>query len=279
MNEQKAAQAASAAKKTNDEPLLHSAKLTASSNLQPSTLGAWFDKERERGAAPRSIVISGLPRGGTSLAASIFANIGVPFMRPREHVKREGKAVVSARYEHFSLGEALQNDDFQRIAVIAQDFYQTRGTWAWKCPDICRSPEPIRDALPNPHFVLIFKDPVSVAIRSRGFREKGWKLERALVNVTRQYAKLAQFAAGSGVPVLLLSYEKVMLDLAGAIAVCAEFAGLPQQNATRVAAEVALDAQHYFAGGDPAARAQLLAARRTRLWPDAETVYGDEAPE
>lgn len=183
----------------------------------------------------RSIVITGLPRSGTTLAASIFARIGVPMVRPVETIRGMGR-----RYEHPELRQACEQEDFERVARISREFVEQRGTWAWKLPMLRHHLGTIEAIVPNAAFVLVMRGPAG-----------------------RWHAKSARFAQATEAPVLLFSYDAAMADLDAAISTCAGFAGIPALDMHEVIAGIRDDHANYRVI-DP----EWIRARNRRLWPD-----------
>lgn len=188
----------------------------------------------------KSLVICGAPRGGTSFAASVFSQLGVPF-------RRTSKDRISPRYEHNRLKEAFLAEDSERMQQIIDEFCQLHSVWAWKLPAIEQRFSAIADIVPNPHFVVIFKEPLSVAVRSAERRAK--TPIHVLQSVVAVQQRLAAIAAETKHPLLLVSYEKAMMNLPAFLSEAASFSGIRSYDEAAVISGIAVDGKRYLGEG------------------------------
>ena len=120
---------------------------------------------RARPADPqKTVVITGSPRGGTSLAASLVAGLGLPFHGTTEN---DGRARTSPRYEHPGFVGSWKQDR-ARYAQTAREMDAQFETWAVKHPRAIDDLAAAASAFRNPHFIFMFKEPLSVALRTSG---------------------------------------------------------------------------------------------------------------
>lgn len=218
--------------------------------------GTWL-KNAHKVTAQKSIVICGVPRGGTSFAASVFARLGVPFSRSRERQ-------VGRRYEHRALRAAFTARDGGAVRRIAHEFSTEHAVWAWKLPAIYRDLGFVTDLVPNPHFVLIFKEPLSVAARKTDVSGKETLL--ALEQVLSAYQLMTELAEATEHPMLLISYDRAMTRMEPFLREAANFAGIRRYNFKSVRAGIRHDGVRYFdheaeAMEGPALRAAAAAAQ------------------
>lgn len=196
-----------------------------------------FLKNEHRITDRKSIVICGAPRGGTSFAASVFLRLGVPF-------KRNRKDGISPRHEHNALRAAFEAEDHDTVRRIIADFSSLYPVWGWKFPAIERRFAAISEMVPNPHFVVIFKEPLSVAVRS------GVRRSKNPINVLQQvvavHQRLASIAATTEHPLLLISYDKAITCLPDFLATAASFAGITSYDEAAVIAGIQGDGRRYF---------------------------------
>lgn len=190
-----------------------------------------------RSAKKRSIVICGTTRGGTTFAASLFAQLGVPFKRNRFDA-------VSRRYEHTPLRFAFEGRDAARLREIVEQFETIHSVWAWKYPLVHTDFAFVESNVPNPFFVFIFKEPLSVAYRKWQVHEKD--VPGLLASALRDYTTMVEFVRATKRPCLLISYDKAMLDLPAAAAACARFAGVQEVDEAALRKGVAADGRAYL---------------------------------
>jgi len=201
--------------------------------------GGWL-KNEERATTRKSILICGITRGGTSFAASVFGRLGVPYSRKAERQ-------IGARYEHRNLRAAFTEKDGNQIREIATDFSNEYPVWAWKLPAIQREFEFVCELVPNPHFVFIFKEPLSVAARKSDL--KGKDTVAALEAVTTVYRHMATIASKTDVPLMLISYDRAITNLEKFLPIAANFAGVRKYNTEKVIAGIHEDGKRYFRPG------------------------------
>lgn len=201
--------------------------------------GAWL-KNEDKIKPNKSIVICGITRGGTSFAASVFGRLGVPF-------SRRGERNIGARYEHRDLRAAFVGKEGDAIREIATGFSKEYPVWAWKLPAIQREFEFVAELVPNPHFVIIFKEPLSVAARKTDL--KGKDTLQSLDQVMTVYQHMASIAKKTELPLLLVSYDRAMASLDSFLPDAAKFAGVTRFDVETVIAGIREDGQRYFKSG------------------------------
>jgi hypothetical protein len=98
-------------------------------------------------------------------------------------------------------------------------------TWAWKLPAITFDPTRVERALESPHFIVVFKDPLSIALRKSRVGTAPDPLS-AMHGVLRRYETILDFAQTTTAPCLLMSFDKAVRDVPAAAAVIAQFCGI-----------------------------------------------------
>ncbi|TAJ90730.1 MAG: hypothetical protein EPO41_17470 [Reyranella sp.] len=185
----------------------------------------------------KSIIICGPTRGGTSFAASVFYRLGVPF-------KRDADDKLSIRLEHSELQLAFSAQNWKMMDKTVEDFCYLHLVWGWKVPAIERQLAKVAQMIPNPHAVMIFKEPLSVAARKAIVRKSD--LVQRLQEVVNAYGMMAALAASAEYPLLLISYDKAVANLPVFLKVAAHYAGIASYNENAVIAGIQEDQRRYL---------------------------------
>lgn len=198
--------------------------------------GAWL-KNEDKITKKKSVVICGVSRGGTSFAGSVFHHLGVPF-------SRAGERHIGRRYEHRQLRAAFVAKDSDAVKRIATDFSQQYDTWAWKLPAIHKDFTFLAGLIPNPHYVFIIKEPLSVAVRK--VELKGKETLRSLRRVLSVYQHLTDLALATEQPLMLISYDRAVARMEPFLRDAAKFGGVEKYDSKKVLAAIRGDGARYF---------------------------------
>jgi len=190
----------------------------------------------------RTIIVTGLQRSGTSLVASVLRQVGI-FM---------GTEINDSVHEDESLAKILNAQDNGRLKRLIGERDANYGTWGFKFPMLCDALRPEDVALfTNPHIIVPFRDPVSVAVR-KSLSDYQQPIP-ALQSVVDELAAMVAFLHQLPFPTLLLSYEKSLVFPADFIDAIVEFCGLPRSDGLR---------QHLVGLIEPNRRSYIDVARR-----------------
>lgn len=196
---------------------------------------------------PRTIVITGVARGGTSFAASICSHLGIDMCRG------------GPRYENPFLQRAVVRGDWIATEQLVRTVARHLPVWGWKLPALIEHLDRIEALVPNPRFVFVIRNPIATLGRRDALadrRTSGQVLHRVL----RHYDRVAAFCKRSSSPCLLFDYDQALRDVPYAVSALAQFCGVACADAKGVADEVAADAVRYRGGGDA-----KLASRTRRI--------------
>jgi hypothetical protein len=143
-----------------------------------------------RGDRLKTVPIYGVQRGGTSMVAGVVAALGVD-------LAGEGANHEDPRFQRASLEElgglvALRNAE--------------REVWGFKAPQTTMKIDHLAPLLRNPHYLLVIRNPAAVAdsVLSRRGGNGGAELQRAL----RFYDRMAELAAATSDPLMIVNYER-----------------------------------------------------------------------
>lgn len=166
--------------------------------------------------AEMTLVILGAPRGGTSALAGALAKLGL-FM---------GDGASPPVFEGLKLARAIEGGDRDGALQIIGDYNRKHRVWAHKRPGFTHAMAEYHDALRNPVYLVIFRDPIATA--SRGMisgRLKGNYLKK-LHQILEKYADVVRFVEDAGAAAIFVSYEKLLQDPARVIGELVECLGL-----------------------------------------------------
>ncbi len=149
---------------------------------------------------PATLIVSGIARGGTSMAAQALQRAGV-FM---------GELVDDVVFEDIELGELLDRGDLAGLDAAIARRARVHRRWGFKRPNLFETmvPEQLQ-RFRAPRLVLMVRDPVAIAQRNviANLDDAAVALQEAAERFTR----LVGFALAAPCPVLLASYEKAIL--------------------------------------------------------------------
>ena len=167
---------------------------------------------------PRTLIVLGAARGGTSMIAQMLNDLGV-FMG-------EG---LDSTFQDAALGEISRALFDRRIDIghpAIEQVLRSRdrqfAVWGWKFPE--RIFAELYDRARNPHVVAVFRDPVAIATRES--LSGGYNLQTCFERASQQLAALGQFTLTTPHPCLAVSYERGLANKAGLVDALAEFAGI-----------------------------------------------------
>jgi hypothetical protein len=174
---------------------------------QPYNTGIMVVGETSTPPAERTIVISGTPRGGTTMLAECLATLGVPMGVPVP------PPLEQFNFEDPDFQALLQMESPGEIGMVALRALILRrnldhAVWGFKLPMALNSLPVLEEELRNPQFILVFRD--IVAISSREVVSVGFDAIHAMRRALVWYERVVDFVESSGARCLLISYEKAL---------------------------------------------------------------------
>ncbi len=169
-----------------------------------------------------TIIVSGVARSGTTMVAGVLREAGL-------HI---GTFLADVVHEDRQLLAIMQSGQRQLLAAAIAERNAEHRDWGFKIPnlhvylnhaDIAR--------FRNPRIVLIFRDPVAVAVRnaiSEMFDEFTTLAETAAASLA-----VAEFARAADCSLLLASYEKALIFPEMFVDALSAFCSLTPDEATR----------------------------------------------
>ena len=190
------------------------------------------------GPAGRTLIVTGIARSGTSMVASVLRQAGV-FM---------GEFLREVVVEDAQMLELLRTRRMDALRRLIGERDAAHPVWGFKLPNLHAYLRHDELALfRNPHLILIFRDPVAVAVRSA--MSEHYDMLEALAGATTAQDGLLHVVRRTDCPVLLLSYEKALITPHTVIESLLAFCGIavPQQDRARLVAEVQPNRPEYLA--------------------------------
>lgn len=158
-------------------------------------------------AGEQTIVVTGTPRGGTTMIAECLAILGVPMgvtvPPPRDYFNYEDREFQ--RLLHVEESDMVDSD---RLRELIRQRNQGHPVWGFKLPLAVNSLPLLERELRNPRFILVFRD--VVAISSRETIAAGIDGIQGLRRALIWQGRMVDFVASSTSPCFLLSYEKAL---------------------------------------------------------------------
>lgn len=149
----------------------------------------------------KTVVVVGLARSGTSMVAHTLSHLGV-FM---------GNSDVTAPLEDKKIFTALESpegtEDFKKIVHKNNSLHDN---WGWKRPGIERFNTTYEPLVRNLHYIFIFRDIASVALRKTLSASKDYK--EAMKETVNHNVALVHFLEQTNYPSLIISNEKALIN-------------------------------------------------------------------
>lgn len=208
---------------------------------------------------PRTLLVSGVARSGTSLVARLLQMAGIPL----------GRTADGVVFEDTEIAQALEQPDRAAVRALIQQRDTAHAVWAFKRPNLFQRLHPDELTLFRaPSLILTFRDPVAIAQRNI-ISNRSFTLE-ALHAAAEDLRAATDFARRAQCPVLLLSYEKALVMPDRLVAALLSFAGLTLDDRRRaeLASAVAVENPTYWRVARVEARGFIdaIAGGRLRGW-------------
>ena len=165
---------------------------------------------------PRTFIVSGLGRSGTSMVATILAGLSV--------LSRDHSYDVTLEDREFL--HLLTTRDTQGLAAAIRARNRASLVWAFKVPSIHGYLEPKElHRFRNPHLLIVVRDLVSAAFRHAV--SEYMDPAQSFFEAVRGQHDLTRFLEAATCPTLLVSYEKGVRHPDKLILALARFCAIP----------------------------------------------------
>ncbi|MBZ5633876.1 MAG: hypothetical protein LAO55_12205 [Acidobacteriia bacterium] len=174
---------------------------------QPYNTGIMVVGDTSPPPSQRTIVITGTPRGGTTMLAECLATLGLPMGIPVP------PPVEQFNFEDLEFQKLLQMEspgeiDMPGLRALILSRNTDRAVWGFKLPMALNSLPVLEQELRNPQFILVFRD--VVAVSSREVVSVGFDAMHAMRRALVWQERMLDFVENSRLRCLLISYEKAL---------------------------------------------------------------------
>jgi len=172
----------------------------------------------------KTIVVAGVPRGGTTMVAAAVHALGV-YMGPKTDL------------QEFTFEDQAMHSPYplERLERIGEN-NSTHDVWGWKDPGAIHPLKEITYALRNPRVILVFRDMLASVQGERRFdAENGIDrpIDGLIDDVVDRYATNWDFVKHTQLPTLLVSYERAIQNREYFLDTLVDFIGVPVSDAQR----------------------------------------------
>jgi hypothetical protein len=175
---------------------------------------------------PRTLIVLGAPRGGTSAIASILQELGV-FL---------GDNATAPVYEDLELASRLEREGEESASAKIEDYNQRHKVWGYKRPGLAFTIDQHHKLFRNPIYLAVFRDLFATANRNLISSHIKNPLVEKMQRIQGSYAHILSFLDQQQPCMLACSYEKLLLNPAGYVDFLLEQAGLSVSAEQRAAA-------------------------------------------
>ena len=175
---------------------------------------------------PRTLIVLGAPRGGTSAIAGALAATGL-YM---------GRGASEPVFESLALANAIEKGDDDTARELIRGFDAEHPVWAFKRPGYNNYVSQYHEFFRNPVYLVILRDPVATA--NRGYISGRLKANftKKLHHVLSIHSRILSFLDDTGAAAVLISYEKLLQSPLSTLGLVFESAGLLVDDAALAAA-------------------------------------------
>lgn len=172
-----------------------------------------------------TVCIAGMPRGGTTMVAAVVHALGVD-LGPEEDLRG------------FTFEDQMMNRPYpDEVHKYIKKRDAEQKVWGWKDPGAIHPFNDLAHALRNPRVILVFRDTFAVVQSEMKFDEAneitGRTFETLVESVQRRLEENCRFIERTRVPLLLVSYEKAIINRDSFVSEVAAFLGLPIDSQLR----------------------------------------------
>lgn len=175
---------------------------------------------------PRTFIVMGVARGGTSMVAGALRQLGVPIGDRLDEAAQEDLDFIELQQRHLFRNRYLLpylglHGPFRQLV---RQRNRSHDLWGWKDPMSFLYVRGLRGVLRLPHVIAVFRDPLAAAEREN--IAMGTPHMVSLPQVIRRYRRMVAAIRAMKCPALLISYERSLEQPEAFVRALAEFTGL-----------------------------------------------------
>ena len=191
--------------------------------MSADLLNRGFIVHRQPTDGPRTLIVTGAQRSGTTMVAALLQQAGI-FI---------GSEINDIVYEDEEIDRVLRSGDAAALRQLIAARDAMHSVWGFKLPMLCDDLPPERLAwFTNPHLIVTFRDPVAMAVRTAVSDYQD--AMRSLHQVTADQQAMLAYVDMLACPSLLVSYEKALMAPGESIEALMRFCGIPMNDEGRV---------------------------------------------
>jgi hypothetical protein len=165
----------------------------------------------------KTIIVIGQERSGTSMIAGTLAKLGVYMGN-----------TLSNTYEDPEISLCLKTGDRKKASAIIKERNQLYSTWGLKKPTGILLKRNWQKLFREPVYIIVFRDVFAIA--NRASISGGFDLFSGLYKALNRYHQIINFINRTKRPVLMVSYEKVLLNPGVFVQNLANFIGVDNEE-------------------------------------------------
>lgn len=153
--------------------------------------------------SPRTYVILGVSRGGTTMVAGVANRLGLDLGSGYGHTFEDPRFNLN----ELALAHEAREDQLASIRASITERDGDGEVWGWKFPNALRYLDDVISHVRRPHLVIVCRDTAAVVGRGRRPREDA---RSALVRTAQMNLKNMRLLKKFDVPGLVISYERAL---------------------------------------------------------------------
>lgn len=154
----------------------------------------------------KTVIVLGSGRGGTSAVSGAIHLLGIRMMED-ESLNSEDVEIVRAYQDNISRGHSVASVAVSKVILKRNEKYDI---WGWKDPSSDLYLESVVNYLRNPHFIFVFRSIFDVAMNH--VHTNSISVEDAIDLAITRYARYWSLVRKFGFPVLVVGYERLVID-------------------------------------------------------------------
>jgi hypothetical protein len=171
-------------------------------------------KGQSKKEGPRTYIVFGVMRGGTSMVGGVLRGMGL-YLGPD----------ISAENHESS---AFAHKPIHKIRETIETVNKTHDVWGWKFPHAADYLDRVWGQITNPHLICVYRDPISNARGLNRWHPIG-EIQAVHESLLRQQKNLAMTLMRN-CPSLLVSYEKAARNPMHFVEELSAWTGLPADH-------------------------------------------------